>query len=436
MFIDEIKINVKSGDGGNGCISTHREIYKPLGGPNGGNGGRGGSIMLEGTTSMNTLNVFKKRVHIKGNRGEHGRGKNQHGKDAEDTIVLVPLGTVVYDSETGRVIGDIVREGQRLAVAKGGRGGRGNAAFATPNYRVPRFAERGERGEERWIKLELRTIAHVGLVGFPNAGKSTFLANTTAAKPKIADYPFTTLSPNLGVYEKGYGKRYIFADIPGLIEGASQGTGLGDKFLRHISRTKMLIHLIDLTTVNPDKPLENYEIIMRELKNYSPALIEKPMLVAGNKTDVAGTEEAFFALEKALQDKDIKCFAISAASGEGMEELLEETFRVLDTLGEEIIVETPEPEEELVIVDETTEDLRQFTIEHEDGVYRVRGKNPERMVQMTDLENEEGLYHLQQRLKRMGIDERLKKMGARDGDTVVIGDYEFEYTDEQKISFK
>jgi GTPase len=431
MFIDETKIFVKGGDGGNGCISTHREIYKPMGGPSGGNGGRGGSIILEGSPGMNTLNVFKRKVHFKGNRGEHGRGKNQHGKDAEDTIVLVPLGTVVYDNETGKVIGDVIREGQRLQVAKAGRGGRGNAAFATPNYRVPKFAERGELGEERWIRLELKVIAHVGLVGFPNAGKSTFLAGTTAAKPKIADYPFTTLSPNLGVYERGYGKRYIFADIPGLIEGASRGAGLGDKFLRHISRTKMLIHLVDLTTVDPEHPLEKYNIIMGELKDYNQALIDKPMLVAGNKIDIVGTEDAFFALEKALAETGIKCFGISAASGEGMSDLLEETFRILEKLGEEIIVETPEPEVEMVIVDETTEDLRQFTIEHEDGVYRVRGKNPERMVQMTDLENEEAVYYLQQRLKRMGVEDELKRMGIQNGDTVIIRNFEFEYSPEK-----
>ena len=432
MFVDEIKIYVKGGDGGNGCNSTHREIYVPKGGPDGGPGGRGGNVFLEGSYSLNTLNQFRKRVHLKAKRGQHGMGNNKSGREAQDLTVMVPLGTTVFDVDTGRFIGEVLKEGQKLMVARGGRGGRGNAAFATANYRVPRFSEKGEPGQERWIRLELRTIAHVGLIGLPNAGKSTLLSVITRAKPKIADYPFTTLHPNLGVIEKSVGVRYIVADIPGLIEGASKGLGLGHRFLRHVSRTRLLLHVIDLTVVDPEKPLENYNLIINELSRYSDALASRPGIVAANKTDVAGTEEAWFALETELAKLGVKAYPVSAASGEGLAELSRAIFDHMEQIGDDPL-KYEKDTEDFVVVDETTEELRPFTIEAVKDYFVVRGR-PEKMVSMTYIENEEAVRHLQMRLKRMGVEEELKRMGVKEGDFVVIGDYEFNYVEEKDFS--
>ncbi|MCE1245805.1 MAG: GTPase ObgE [Firmicutes bacterium] len=429
MFIDEVRINVKGGDGGNGCVSLHHEKFHPKGGPDGGNGGRGGSVILEGTSSMNTLTVFGKRIHFTGQRGSHGKGKDQFGRDGKDTIVKVPLGTVVHDNETGKVLGDIVREGQQLVVAPGGRGGKGNAFFATAFYRVPRFCEKGEQVEARWLRLELKLLADVGIIGLPNAGKSTFLSAISAAKPKIADYPFTTLAPNLGAVSKTETIRYIFADIPGLIEGAHEGRGIGDKFLRHISRTRMMVHLIDLLNVDPANPLKNYEIIRKEIELFDPAMAARKQVVAANKTDIPGTEEAFFNLQEELGKQGIACLPISAASGEGIPELLEEVFKCLDEIPQVVLATE---EESVVVIDAESEGLEQkhFTIEPVDDYFVVRGKGPERMVQMLDLDNDEAVIHLQQRLRRMGVEDKLKKMGIKNGDFVVIGNYEFNYYDE------
>ncbi len=432
MFIDEAKIHVKGGNGGNGCVSLHHEKYNPRGGPDGGNGGNGGNVILEGSRNLNTLNVFKKRVHIKASKGNHGQGDRKNGRNADDTIVEVPLGTVIFDAETGGFIGEIMEPGEQVRVAKGGRGGRGNAAFATKNYRLPKFAEKGEKGQERWIKLEMRVLAHVGLVGLPNAGKSTFLASVTAAKPKIADYPFTTLSPNLGVVEAGLGRSYIFADIPGLIEGASTGAGLGHKFLKHISRTKMLIHLIDLTTVDPGNPLLPYEVIMKELADFSQVLLDKPMIVALNKIDIVGTEEAFFAARDAFEKLDLKVFPVSAASLEGINPLLDEVFKILKDLGEDFI-KSDRMKDEFVVIDEKTELLQPFVVEKVDDYYVVRGKRPETMIQMADLENEEALRYIQTSFRKMGVDDKLKELGAADGDTVVVADFEFDYIENKEI---
>ncbi len=434
MFIDEVKISVRGGDGGSGCVSLHREKFNPKGGPDGGNGGKGGDVILEGSSGMNTLSVFKKRVHILAERGTHGKGSNMHGKVGKDTVVRVPLGTSIYDLDSGEFIGDITEEGQRVIAARGGRGGRGNAAFATCNYRVPRFAEKGEVVQPKWIKLELKLIAHVGLVGLPNAGKSTFLASISAARPKIDSYPFTTISPNLGAVQAAEGVQYIFADIPGLIEGAHEGKGLGDRFLRHVSRNKMLVHLIDLSEVDPENPLKNYNIILNELKQFDEDLSGRPIVVAANKIDLVGTEEAFFALQETLRKKDIRCFPISAMTGEGMEDLLQEVFRVLAKVEHErkqLEAET----KERIIIDMQSEglDQKQFTIEPVDDYFVVHGKGIERMVQMLDLDNDEAVYHLQNRIKRMGIEDELKRMGINEGDFVVIGNYEFNFIDDGKL---
>lgn len=434
MFIDEVKISVKGGDGGNGCVSLHREKFNPKGGPDGGNGGKGGDVILEGSSGMNTLSVFKKRVHILAERGTHGKGNNMHGKVGKDIVVKVPLGTSIYDIDSGDLIGDITEEGQRVVAAEGGRGGRGNAAFATCNYRVPRFAEKGEVVPAKWIKMELKLIAHVGLVGLPNAGKSTFLTAISAARPKIDSYPFTTISPNLGAVQAAEGVQYIFADIPGLIEGAHEGKGLGDRFLRHVSRNKMLVHLIDLSEVDPESPLDNYNIILNELRQFDEDLSKRPTVVAANKIDLVGTEEAFFALQKELKKKGIHCFPISAMTGEGMEDLLQEIFRVLARVENERRQIEAEARER-VIIDMQSEglDQKQFTIEPVDDYFVVHGRGIERMVQMLDLDNDEAVYHLQNRIKRMGIEDELKRMGINEGDFVVIGNYEFNFVDDGNL---
>ncbi len=320
QFIDRAKIFVQGGHGGNGCVAFRREKFVPKGGPSGGDGGKGGDVVLVADRNVHTLLDFKYKRHYKAERGRHGEGNKRSGKSGKDLEIKVPVGTVVKDAETGEVLGDLIEHGQRLVVAKGGRGGRGNAAFATPTRRAPDFAEPGEPGQERWIELELKLLADVGLVGFPNAGKSTFLSRVSKAKPEIADYPFTTLRPILGVTKVG-DYSFVVADIPGLIEGAHQGKGLGHEFLRHVERTKLLLHLIDLT--NPQmEPEEAFEKINRELALYSEKLAQKPQIVVGTKVDALTDRSKVERLKRYFQEKGYPFFAVSAVTGEGMEELL------------------------------------------------------------------------------------------------------------------
>jgi GTP-binding protein len=333
QFIDRAKIFVQGGAGGNGCVAFRREKFVPKGGPAGGDGGKGGDVVLVADRNVHTLLDFKYRRHYKAERGRHGEGNKRSGRSGEDLEIKVPVGTVVKDAETGEVLGDLTEHGQRLVVAKGGRGGRGNAAFATPTRRAPDFAEPGEPGEERWIELELKLLADVGLVGFPNAGKSTFLSRISKAKPEIADYPFTTLRPILGVAKVG-DFSFVVADIPGLIEGAHQGKGLGHEFLRHIERTKLLLHLIDLT--NPEmEPEEAFEKINRELSLYSPELTQKPQIVVGTKIDALTDRSKLERLKRYFKEKGYPFFAVSAVTGEGMEELLNFVAQKLKELKEE-----------------------------------------------------------------------------------------------------
>lgn len=432
MFIDEAKINVKGGDGGSGCVSMHREKYCPHGGPDGGDGGNGGNMILEGTSGLNTLSKFHKKVHFKAERGAHGKGNNKNGKNGKDTMVKVPPGTVVYDVSTGKVIGDITRDGQKIIVARGGRGGKGNAHFATSNYRAPGFAEKGEEVEDKWIRLELKLIAQVGLVGLPNAGKSTFLSAISHANPKIASYPFTTIYPNLGVVHASEGKRYVFADIPGIIEGAHRGRGMGHKFLKHISRAGMLIIIIDLIEVDPESPLDIYHTIMNEIELYDPQLAKRESVIAANKVDIVGTEEAFFSLQNKLEESKKKCYPISALTGEGIDDLLLGVFEILEGMEDDMPYEE---KSEKIIIDSQTEgiDSKSFTIDRVEDYFVVRGKGIERMVQMTDLDNDEAIYYLQARIKRMGLEDKLKKMGVKDGDFVVIGGFEFNYIEEKEL---
>ncbi|NPA41666.1 MAG: GTPase ObgE [Aquificae bacterium] len=323
LFIDRAKIYVKGGRGGNGIVAFLREKYRPKGGPAGGDGGKGGDVVLIATGSKHTLLDFKYKKHFKAQNGEHGKGKNQKGKDGEDLIIYVPVGTVVKDAQTGDVLCDLTREGQRCIVARGGKGGRGNARFATPTNQAPRYAEPGEEGEERWIILELKLIADVGIVGLPNAGKSTLLSRLTKARPKVADYPFTTLSPNLGVMELDEERRLVLADIPGLIENAHKGAGLGHEFLRHIERTKFLLHLIDVSDTREKDPVEAFELINRELELYSPELTRKPQVVVASKIDALSDRGYLNQLRNYFEEKGYPFYAVSSATGEGIEQLKE-----------------------------------------------------------------------------------------------------------------
>jgi len=423
LFFDEARIYVKGGDGGNGCVSFRREKYVPLGGPNGGNGGRGGNVYLVVDPSLNTLVHFRRKIHFKAEKGGNGRGKEQHGRKGADLFVPVPPGTVVYDDETGELLADLVEPGQKALVARGGRGGRGNAAFKSPTNQAPRIAERGEPGEERWLRLELKLIADVGLIGVPNAGKSTLLARVTAAKPKIADYPFTTLQPNLGVVQIDH-RDFVMADIPGLIEGAHSGAGLGDQFLRHVERCRVLIHL--LNGLSPD-PVGDWEAINQELELFNPRLAAKPQIVAFNKMDLPEVRERWPEVRQALLDRGVEDpMAISAATGEGVPALLQRVLSLLDRLpkepeavAEELRVFRPEPDE------------AEFTIERDGDVWRVKGKRVERAAAMTNWEYYEAVQRFQRILEAMGVTQALEEAGVQDGDTVIIGDTELVWGDQE-----
>ncbi|MEM4658709.1 MAG: GTPase ObgE, partial [Candidatus Methanosuratincola sp.] len=329
-FIDEAKIYVKAGRGGNGCVSFRRERFVPRGGPDGGDGGKGGDIVIEARSNMTSLLDFRYKQHYRAKSGEHGRGKKQHGKGAPPLIIPVPVGTVIKDAATGKVIADLTRHGQRVTVARGGKGGKGNARFATPTNQAPRYAERGEDGEEKTLHLELKLLADVGIVGFPNAGKSTLISRISAATPKIADYPFTTLVPNLGVVRYGDGKTFVVADIPGLIKGAHEGAGLGIAFLKHIERTRVLIHLLDLSPYTGRDPIEDYKTMNEELAAYDADLPKKPQVVAANKIDLKEAQENLSRVKEYFHKKGIEVIPISSLTGEGLERLVQETAALLE----------------------------------------------------------------------------------------------------------
>ena len=331
-FIDEAKIYVKAGDGGRGCVSFRREKYVPRGGPDGGDGGNGADVIMIARRNMTSLLDYRYQRHYKAKRGVHGKGKDQHGKNAEDLLIPVPLGTMIKDFESGAFYGDLTEDGQTLVIARGGKGGRGNARFVTATNQAPKEAEPGVPGQEKTLKLELKLLADVGLLGFPNAGKSTLISRVSAARPKIADYPFTTLVPNLGVVSYGDGATFILADIPGLIEGAHEGAGLGIQFLRHIERTKILVHLLDLSPMTQRDPIEDYAAMNRELKSYNEELSKTPQIVALNKIDITEAREELETIEKHFSDLGIKTFPISSATGEGTKELVWEVARQVEKL--------------------------------------------------------------------------------------------------------
>ena len=421
MFVDEAKIYVKGGAGGNGCVSFHREIYKPKGGPDGGDGGRGGSVILEVDEGLRTLMDFRYQKHFRASRGQHGEGNNRHGKDAEDMILKVPPGTVVK-SEDGKALFDLVRPGQRAVVARGGRGGRGNARFLTNKRRAPTFAEKGEPGEERWIVLELKLLADVGIIGLPSAGKSTLISRISAARPKIAPYPFTTTTPNLGMVKLRDGRSFAVADIPGLIEGAHAGKGLGHAFLKHIERTAILIHVLDLAaTIEGRDPLDDFDTVNKELAAYGKGLGERPQVVAGNKMDLPEAQANYQRVAEELLRRGYELFPISAVTGEGVDRLL---YTIADLLEKDIESMVVQAEVAEVRAEEWPED---FYVYKEDETWVVRGAGVERAVAMTDFSNDEAISYLQRRLIRMGVEEKLIDAGAVEGDEVRIGSMVFDF---------
>ena len=417
-FVDECGLNVRGGDGGAGCISFRREGPVSHGGPNGGDGGRGGEVWLVADHNVASLLAFRDHPHRRATSGAHGRGKDLHGKRGADLEVPVPEGTVVYELHGTTPLADLARHGDRFLAAAGGRGGRGNAKFLTDKRRAPSFAEQGEAGEERWLRLELKLMADVALVGFPNAGKSTFISRISAAKPKIADYPFTTLIPNLGVVrvgERGDGAEFVVADIPGLIEGASEGRGLGLQFLRHIERARVLCLLLDLAPAEGMTPAEQERILLRELEAYRPELLERPRLTLGTKADVA---VAAAATPTPAEGEPL--LTMSAVTGQGVQDVL---YRLADLVAEAREAE-PEPEGFVVIRPEVQGVTVTREGEHE---FRIAGRQAERAVALSDVTDRQALAYIDDRMKRLGVDRALARAGAQPGDVVHIGAFSFEY---------
>lgn len=423
MFVDKAKIHIKAGDGGNGRISFRREKYVPNGGPDGGDGGKGGDIIFIVDENMRTLMDFRyKRKHAAGN-GNDGEDNNSFGKSAEDLYIKVPQGTIIRDAETGAMLADLKNPGDQVIAAHGGRGGKGNWHFATPTRQAPRFAQPGEKGEAREVEMELKLLADVGLVGFPNVGKSTFLSIVTSAKPKIANYPFTTLVPNLGVVDLGEGRSFVIADIPGLIEGAHSGVGLGHDFLRHVERTKVMIHILDTSGLEGRDPLTDFDKINEELKRYSERLSKKPQVVACNKMDIPEAEENFKKVSEALTQKGFEVYAISAATRQGIEPLMNRVYNLLETLKD---VEEPVEEISELLYHKNTND-KPFNIKKEDGVFIVEGDLVEQLLASVNLDDNDSVKYFQKVLRKRGIVDELKQLGVKDGDTVKMQDWEFEY---------
>ncbi|MCQ6278247.1 GTPase ObgE [Bacillus sp. EB600] len=426
MFVDQVKIFVKGGDGGNGMVAFRREKYVPNGGPAGGDGGKGADVVFEVNEGLRTLMDFRYQHHFKAPRGEHGMAKNMHGKNAKDMIVKVPPGTVVIDEETKKVIADLVEHGQRAVVAKGGRGGRGNSRFATPANPAPELSENGEPGQEREVVLELKLLADVGLVGFPSVGKSTLLSVVSSAKPKIADYHFTTIVPNLGMVETEDGRSFVMADLPGLIEGAHQGVGLGHQFLRHIERTRVIVHVIDMAAIEGRDPYQDYITINNELKEYNLRLTERPQIIVANKMDMPGAEENLETFKQQLTD-DTPVFPISAITRKGLRDLL---FVVADKLDKtpEFPLEKEEDTGVHRVLYKHEAEPDPFTISREsDGSFVVSGEKVERLFKMTDFSREESIRRFARQLRGFGVDDALRKRGAKDGDIVKLMDFEFEF---------
>ena len=423
MFIDYVKITAKSGNGGNGAITFRREKYVAAGGPDGGDGGRGGSVYFTVDPDMNTLLDFRFKRKFHAEDGKNGEGSHRFGKSGEDLYIKVPAGTIVKDAESGKVVVDLSEKGQTELILPGGRGGKGNAHFATSTRQAPRFARDGEKGIEKEFILELKLLADVGLLGFPNVGKSTFISKVTSAKPKIADYHFTTLVPNLGVVKGEFGDSFVIADIPGIIEGASEGTGLGLQFLRHIERTRLLLHFLDVSGSEGRNPIEDFNVINEELKKYSEKLSTRKQVLVANKIDVMQDDSLYQEVEKMAKEKEIEIFKISAATGEGIKELMQAISKLLKELPKE---ETIEASDERVVYT-LKDDKEEFEIEVIDGEYIVSGPAVERLMGRINIQDNESMHYFQKQLNQLGIEAKLKQKGIKEGDSVKILEWEFEW---------
>jgi GTP-binding protein len=433
MFVDKAKIYVKAGDGGDGIVAFRREKYVPEGGPAGGDGGKGGDVIFRVDEGLRTLMDFRYQRHFKADRGIKGRNKSMHGANADDMIVRVPPGTVVIDEDKGEIVADLVRHGQEVIVAHGGRGGRGNTRFVTANNTAPEIAENGEDGEERNIVLELKVMADVGLVGFPSVGKSTLLSVVSAATPKIAAYHFTTLTPNLGVVDVSEGRSFVMADLPGLIEGAHEGVGLGHEFLRHVERTRLIVHVVDMSAVDGRDPYEDFLKINEEIKLYNAKLEQRPQIVVANKMDMPDSEEnlKLFREQLAEDGRELTIYPISALTREGVQELL---YKITDML--DAIPDTPEVEEVAQVEERKVyrfekQDDETFTIRRDNDVFVVDSPSIERLIRRTNFSTHDGVQRFARILRNMGVDKELRRLGAVDGQTIRINELEFEFSEKE-----
>ncbi|MBB5180752.1 GTP-binding protein [Planomicrobium koreense] len=429
MFVDHVKVYVRGGDGGDGMVAFRREKYVPNGGPAGGDGGKGGNIVFMVDEGLRTLMDFRYKRIFKADRGTHGMSKNQHGAKAQDTIIQVPPGTVVKDADTGETIADLVEQGQTAIITRGGRGGRGNSRFATPQNPAPELSEKGEPGFERNVVLELKVLADAGLVGFPSVGKSTLLSVVSAAKPKIAEYHFTTIVPNLGMVETEDHRSFVMADLPGLIEGAHQGVGLGHQFLRHIERTRVIIHVIDMSALEGRDPYDDYMTITEELKQYNMRLTERPELIVANKMDMPDSEENLKKFREKMPE-DAQIFPVSALSRQGLSNLLFAIADLIEVTPEFPLIDEEVDESESTVLYKHEKESDGFTITREsDGAFVLSGYAIERMFKMTDFSREDSIRRFSRQMRGMGIDDALRERGAENGDTVRLLEFEFEFMD-------
>ena len=423
MFVDEVEIRVEAGNGGDGCTAFRREKFVPMGGPYGGNGGHGSDIIFKVDEGLHTLLDLRYQKLIKGKKGENGRGKNQHGKGAEPVVIKVPQGTVVTDLDTGLILADLSKAGQEEVIAKGGRGGRGNTAFKTQTNTAPDYSENGEEGEKKNLKVEVKMLADVGLVGLPSVGKSTIISMVSRSKPKIAAYHFTTLHPNLGVVRASDGRSFVMADLPGLIEGASKGEGLGDKFLKHIERTKVIAHVIDISASEMRDPYEDYVLINKELEAFNEKLIKKPQIIIANKMDLEQAKEELEKFKKKVGDVEI--FEVSAATNTGLQKVIDRLADLVDEAPNNPLYEDSQIESHVLYKFKKEEP---FTITRDDdGTWAIQGKEVERIFKMTKFSSDEAAYKFAKKLSRMGIDQKLEELGAEEGDQVRILDFYFDY---------
>ncbi|OPH48567.1 GTPase ObgE [Paenibacillus ferrarius] len=433
MFVDKAKIFVKGGDGGDGLVAFRREKYVPEGGPAGGDGGNGGDVVFRVDEGLRTLMDFRYQKHFKADRGEKGRNKSMHGANAEDMVVRIPPGTTIIDDDTQEVIADLTRHGQEVVVAKGGRGGRGNTRFATARVTAPEIAENGEEGVERWVVLEMKVMADVGLVGFPSVGKSTLLSVVSAAKPKIAAYHFTTLTPNLGVVDVGDGRSFVMADLPGLIEGAHEGVGLGHEFLRHVERTRVIVHVVDMSAADGRDPYEDFIKINEEIKLYNAKLEQRPQIVVANKMDMPDSADnlTLFKEQLAADGKEVEVYAISALTRGGIQELLYKISDIVESIPNAPEVEGVAQKEERKVYRFEKREENDYTIRRDNDVFVIESPSIEKLIKRTNFSTQDGVARFARILRNMGIDQELRTRGAVHGQTIQIGDFDFEFDEKQ-----